>query len=177
MGAWGDGPFDNDTALDYLDDLADTYGQLDENYNLIPETINTQGAFETLKQMLQKSTVGGPCDDNICEEAYATAGLTASVLVGLTKGGGTRLGEFMASHKGDILAEASLVTDPLGLDSHCGKANLITPEQANELRILASDTTTALLQNEDWLNEWNDPSHIKEQLVHLRTILQMNELT
>ena len=126
MGAWGQGPFDSDGALDYIDGLS---AALDLDLAEDPsedETSLTLDAQQTalLVAEVQATLVDAPAASAWqLSEVYAAAGLVAAALAGTRAVAGTRL--FSAFAK-----EANM---DAGLERHMGLADLIPVEQATQL--------------------------------------------
>lgn len=134
MGAWGTGPFDNDSALDYLSDLAARYAQVNGDYDIVPGSVRADAVRDQLRAAMSDIT-----DEEI---AYVAAGLVVAALTGATPANtGTRL------------------HDPAGndlhLDAHCGYLALLDAEHAATLREDAKAALTALGTRTAWLHTWS----------------------
>lgn len=169
MGAWGTGPFDNDSALDWLSDLADQLGiaadydaYLDRRITVTP--LACAAAKAALAERLQLDDAGIEASE--CEEIYAAAGMVAAVRGGFLDVAvtGSRLGAALADALGDTAASAALAADPAGLANNPASTLLITQAAAAELAGPALTALCALRECRPWLDRWLDREEILDQL-------------
>lgn len=149
MGAWATGPFDNDSALDYLGSIASRHAAEDPSTgDIVPGSVNFAAVRDELRADLEASATG-PSEDP--SEVYAAAGLVAAVRAGAAgPGTGTRLAEVLGTAGADRPG-----LDALSLGSHCGYVALLDPADVPDLLAPARAAVTALRADEEWLSEWS----------------------
>lgn len=179
MGAWGTGPFDSDSALDWLGNLADDTAQIDSNYEVIPGTVDHAAAAAKIERVLTKAASPLGEDEyrwGVYSYAYAAAGLVAGVVSGESKKGarGTRLGAAMTSRLsgGDPIDSGP---DALGLGHACSYQHLLTEEDARALIPKARAAVDALERSGEWLDSWRDSEGMLDQFARLRALLPVPE--
>lgn len=146
VGAWGYGPFDSDSALDYLGDLADRVGQLNDEGDLDPASVNHYDAADRLRRAMAAVScpaTPGEYRNEAVDCAYTAAGLVAAVLTG-------HHGPSTGTTLGDNLPSSDDVH--LSLHAHCGYAALLTTEDAADLRQAAQAAVAAIAKEGDWLS-------------------------
>lgn len=162
MGAWGLGPFDSDSALDFLGNLADRHANIDTDYRVVPGTVNHDGVHAALAEAL--AAVTRPATENeyrwgTVDEAYAAAGLVAAAVTG----------QHTDQPAGTSLFEQST---GLNLDRHCGYVDLLPADKAPALLPAAVRAVTAIQSETDWLEHWLDLDGVQQSLESLLAVLR-----
>jgi len=163
MGVWGMGPFDSDSGLDLLADLARTAGAQTRDDDagapaVVPGTADQQAVTAELTAVFTfavRSIEAGEYRDR--SEIYAAAGLVAAAVTGTSpEPRGTSL----------FTGEGGL-----GLERHSGYLTLLEPDTAERLRPHAQAAVAALRVDLPWLRDWRDSGEIRMQLRNLETAL------
>jgi len=174
MGSWGTGPFDSDSALDYLGDLAQAVASssADDDYAIAPGSVDRPAVTEALRVVLTATPAPGEDQRWALDCMYAAAGLVAAALAGKDPSlvSGTRLFAAMAAGPGGQLPVGD-DDQVLGLDNHCGFVALLDRSSADALRVPALAAVATLAAAGRWLDGWNDVAEITDQLTRLARVL------
>jgi len=174
MGSWGSGPFDSDSALDYLGDLAQTHASrsVDGVHTVAPGPVDRPAATEALRSVLVASPPDNEDQRWALDAMYAAAGLVAAALAGKDPSvvSGTRLFAAMAAHAAGELPAGS-DDEVLGLDNHCGFVALLDLSSAVSLHGPAVAAVATLSAATVWLDGWDDLAEITDQLTRLARVL------
>lgn len=149
MGAWGFGPFDSDSALDFLGHVAEkSGGKYTNEYQFIPGSSSI--AVSMLQQAMEATLpASSEWGWGAVDEAYAAAGLIAATATNIPSTRGTRL----AGTQND-----------LGLSATCGYEAMLTQQQAFDLVPAAVSTMERLVSAAD---DENTPMFEYEQLLNM----------
>ena len=174
MGSWGSGPFDSDSALDYLGDLAQTHASrsVDGVHTVAPGSVDRLAATGALRSVLVASPAYNEDQRWALDAMYAAAGLVAAALAGKDPSvvSGTRLFAAMAAHAAGELPAGS-DDEVLGLDNHCGFVALLDLSSAVSLHGPAVAAVATLSAATVWLDGWDDLAEITDQLTRLARVL------
>ena len=174
MGSWGSGPFDSDSALDYLGDLAQAVASssADDDYAIAPGSVDRPAVTEALRVVLTATPAPGEDQRWALDCMYAAAGLVAAALAGKDPSvvSGTRLFAAMAAHAAGELPAGS-DDEVLGLDNHCGFVALLDLSSAVSLHGPAVAAVATLSAATVWLDGWDDLAEITDQLTRLARVL------
>lgn len=147
MGAWNIGPFDNDNALDYFDNLKERY--------VVDNLVNYPAIKVNFNEVLTGEESGE-------EEKYAVAGLVVAKLLNVNE-----------TSTGTNLFEP---VNGLNLQTHCGALTLLDAVD-DELLQNAYRCVSALEENKKWLNNWRDESLLIANLATLKNYLNTVPVT